>query len=283
MRKVIYLFALSVLLSGCTFVSQSTNNSTIINLALEDGNRDVNNHSVGFTFYTPHNSRIEALTKQTIKVQISGIDYYLHVNTIKYLIDSDLIEQNEQGGYTIKNDQTNLNAVLIETIDEEVEEVEKEIENTELIKSYQESDLLVYEEEYEDNNFVFILKNKELYNVIAINNHSSIQTTVSKKNLHNSVYYVTLLHDNIKINSSSALADLKGINKIKTDKEIIDLNSGTQVVNSQYVSETNTKYQISSSFNNKFEEESNLSDFWVKPSRKLTEEEKQELEKDAGE
>lgn len=99
LKKLIALSSLLLILSGCNVITQSTDNTDIVEFAYSTHIGKANKSGYGYTFTAPRNSRITNDSIYSSTLQMGSTKYSIYVNIAQYLEDENLVTKTASGDY----------------------------------------------------------------------------------------------------------------------------------------------------------------------------------------
>ncbi len=185
----------------------------------------------------------------------------------------DVVSSLEPGTYTtnLVETETGYQIIYLENIleDEKIDiNFNTVIDDNDLYYNYSDENVSVYVVNYED-----------FYNVIALNNFSSVSSVVTKQNIDDAIYNSLSMLKNININDEVAVKNYVDDN-VKSKPEIINLNEDNKELETAI--EKTYQYKFSASFSEGYDEGQDINfdeaDLYRFNSRTLTDEEIQVIE-----
>lgn len=173
MKKILLIFLLLFILTGCSVVRIDTSNiDNILNVILTKKNNLHNQVGQGYKYYLPGGvSYIDSDNLNDI-LYCNGTYYYLNVNTIEYYHKS-VIDYKENS------------------------------------KAYY-SKILSLEDGFKHSGYIEITKDGDLYYLEFTYNHAKIEAIVDKKNLNNTILNASYILSTIKYNDDIITLMLDG-------------------------------------------------------------------------
>ncbi|MBR6690113.1 MAG: membrane lipoprotein lipid attachment site-containing protein [Bacilli bacterium] len=164
MKKIIMIFSLVLILTGCSIVRIDTSSiDNILNVILTKDNKLYNQVGQGYKYYLPGGvSYIDSDDLNDI-LYCNGTYYYLYIDAISYYYDTDFEYKENNRAYYSK---------LISTKDG-----------------------------YKYSGYLEINEKDGLYYLVFVYNHAKIETIVDKDNLNNAVLNASYILSTIKYNS----------------------------------------------------------------------------------
>ena len=165
MKKIILIFSLVLLLTGCSIVRIDTSSiDNIVNVVLTKDNKLYNQVGQGYKYYLPGGvSYIESDDLNDI-LYCNGTYYYLYIDTIGYHYKTDIsYKENSKVYYSEK---------------------------------------LTKEEGFKQAGYIEIIKKDDLYFLEFVYNYAKIEAMVDEKNLNDAVLNASYILSTIKYNKN---------------------------------------------------------------------------------
>lgn len=163
MKKMLLLFVLIVLVTGCSVVRIDTSSiDTILNVILTKDNKLYNQVGQGYKYYLPSGvSYIDSDDLNDI-LYCNGTYYYLYIDAISYY-------------YDVKNDYKESSSVYY-------------------------SKVISKDDGYKSSGYIQITEENGLYHIEFMYNHAKIEAVVTRDNINNTILNASYILSTIKYN-----------------------------------------------------------------------------------